>query len=733
MTAHDVASYLAIPPGTVLGGRYEVGELLGMGGSASVFGGRDARLGRPVAIKVLHPRLAADAASRAAFQVEATAAAMLSHPGIVAVHDVGTDEVAGTLLAWIAMERVRGTTLRDHLTGNSATTTAFGITPRGSTGIGAGSAGSPSAGTEHGGGRRGLPFGTTAVGAASAGSPSGATANGSASAAGLVLAPADALDLIADVLSALDHAHKHGVVHRDISPGNVMITDEGAVKVLDFGLATADPLASTATAEERAVVGEQSERTEVVRGSVAYVSPEQAQGLPVDRRSDLYSVGCLLFALLTGSPPYVAATVGEVAKMHVTALVPLASSRVPSLSHAVDTLLSWALAKSPAARPATAEAFRDEVLRIAAELRDPDRMHTTVIPRVSTTTSFRAVRQPTGPVTVPVPVARQVAERRRPEPARIVQAQPLVTPNGGPPDDGGRGVWPATLFLVALALVAAGVLWFMIGRGEPEPSDITIPDVAGQTTAAARETLATASIRDGGVRTEPHDTVPSGRVIRTDPPANQSVAANTPVVLIVSGGPQSTPTVGVPQLEGAGLAEARTMLEAADLVLGELRRQDSARAADIVLSSEPAAGAQLAPGTVVALTLASGNQVVPTVVGLELGEARALVQDAGFTVAETPAAAAPGQIPGTVVAVQPAAGSSLRLGSTVTLVVAAEPVSPPATLPSDTPPATPPPSGEPTQDPSPSQTPTPTGPILGTPTETPSGTPTETPGSGGLP
>ncbi|WP_162606577.1 Stk1 family PASTA domain-containing Ser/Thr kinase [Jiangella asiatica] len=626
MTVDDLARRPAVPRGTVLGGRYELGEQLGAGGFATVYAGRDTRLGRPVAIKVLRPDLAADAGAQAEFQVEAAAAAMLTHPGIVVVHDVGADDVVGEAgaapLAWIAMERVRGRTLREVM------------------------------------------------------------ADG----------PADlrtALHVTGEVLAALEHAHRHGIVHRDISPGNVMITDDGTVKVLDFGLAVAP-----ATAPDDA-------RADVVRGSVAYVSPEQAQGLPADHRSDLYSTGCLLFALVTGAPPYLAATVGEVATMHVTAPVPAASQRRPEVPAAVDALLASALAKEPSARPASAAAMRAEVRQVADGL-GADDGRTTVIPRVSTTTAF-----------VPVPEARRVAERRRYEPPRIVPAQPLVEPWAPPPSGAERsGAWSVTLVLTALAGVVALVLWLLAGRGEEPLATVTVPDVTGQTAQAARQTLDAAGMRDGSIRTEPHDSVPAGQVIRTDPAAGRSVPADTAVLLLVSGGPEAAPVVAVPQLEGATLAEARDLLDRTGLVLGELRRRDSARPADTVLVSGPAVGASVQPGAVVTLTLASGNQVVPAVVGQDVGVARAGIQDAGFQVAETPAES--DEPAGTVLAVQPAAGASLRLGSTVTLVVAtgASPTADPGGEP-DPSPSTPEPTG-------PSPTPTPTGPSIAPPETNPS-------------
>ena len=639
MTTHDLAIPPLVPPGTVLGGRFEVGEVLGTGGSATVFAGRDTRLGRPVAVKVLRPDLAADAGAQAAFQVEATAAAMLSHPGIVTVHDVGADTIALSgsrpTVAWIAMERVRGRTVRSLL--------ASGAVPP--------------------------------------------------------LDPADALELIAHVLAALDHAHQRGVVHRDISPGNVMITDDGAVKVLDFGIAA---------------VGEQRAESDVVHGSVAYVSPEQAQGFPVDRRSDLYSVGCLLFALVTGAPPYVAEEVRDVALMHVTALVPRASSRLPGVPAEVDALLVRLLAKRPGDRPATAGAVRDEVLRVAAGLRaaGPDHSTTTVIPRVSTTTAFAPVRRPAGPATVPVPVARELAERRRQEPVRIVHAQPLVAARPPEPPEQRSALWPVTLLVMTAAGLTALLLWLFYGQDPAAPAaTVTVPDVTGQTTEAARQALDTAGMRDGSVRTEAHDTVPAGLVVRTDPAAGESVAADSPVLIVVSGGPQARPSVSVPQLDGATLTEARAMIERAGLVLGELTREDSARPADTVLASDPGVGTALEPGSVVALTLASGNQVIPDVTGLGIGVARAQVQDAGFSVEEVPAE--DDQPPGTVLGVQPAAGTSLRLGSTVTLVVAVGP------SPTDDPAGSPSPSSTSTPDPSGTPSSTPTGPTLGEPTDRP--------------
>ena len=239
----------------MLGDRYSVGVVIGRGGMAEVHEGRDLRLGRRVAIKILRSDLARDPSFHARFRREAQSAAALNHPNIVAVYDTGEEELTSSdgtssVVPFIVMEYVDGMTLRQLL------------------------------------------------------------------ASGRRLLPERALEITAGILSALDYAHRHGIVHRDIKPANVMLTRTGEVKVMDFGIARAiNEVAQSMTT------------TSTVMGTAQYLSPEQARGEVVDARSDLYSTGVLLYELLTGKPPFTGDSPVSIAYQHVSEM-PLPPSQV---------------------------------------------------------------------------------------------------------------------------------------------------------------------------------------------------------------------------------------------------------------------------------------------------------------------------------------------------------------------------------------------------------------------
>jgi serine/threonine-protein kinase len=276
-----------------LGERYQVGELLGRGGMAEVHEGHDLRLGRRVAIKILRPELARDPAFLARFRREAQSAASLNHPNVVAVYDTGED-VLGE--------------------GPQATVVPFIVME--------------------------LVEGITLKELLHSGNR---------------LVPERALEITSGILAALDYSHRHGIIHRDIKPGNVMLTTTGTVKVMDFGIARA-----TASS------GQTGTSTQTVLGTAAYLSPEQAQGRTVDARSDLYSTGVVLFELLTRRTPFVGDAPVAVAFAHVNENPPAPSTVDPTVPAALDPVVLKALAKDPAARYQSALEFRADVERAIA-------------------------------------------------------------------------------------------------------------------------------------------------------------------------------------------------------------------------------------------------------------------------------------------------------------------------------------------------------------------------------
>ncbi|TSB22989.1 protein kinase domain-containing protein [Streptomyces benahoarensis] len=277
---------------SVGGGRYQLRDLLGEGGMAAVHLAYDSVLDREVAIKTLHSELGREQAFRERFRREAQSVAKLAHTNIVSVFDSGEDELDGAMVPYIVMEYVSGQPLRSELDGDMA---------------------------QHG-----------------------------------AMPTQKALKITADVLAALEVSHEMGLVHRDIKPGNVMLTKRNVVKVMDFGIARAMQSGVTSMTQ-----------TGMVVGTPQYLSPEQALGRGVDARSDLYSVGIMLFELLTGQLPFDADSPLAIAYAHVQEEPPLPSSINQSVPPAVDALVARALKKNPNERFPTAEAMRDECLRIA--------------------------------------------------------------------------------------------------------------------------------------------------------------------------------------------------------------------------------------------------------------------------------------------------------------------------------------------------------------------------------
>ena len=564
----------------LLGDRYELDGVLGRGGMAEVRRAWDTRLGRQVAVKILHRDLAEDDTFRARFRREAHAVAALSHPAIVAVYDTGETDIDGLAVPYIVMEYTEGRTLRALLD--------EGFRPT----------------------------------------------------------PWQALQVVDDVLAALEHSHRAGIVHRDIKPSNVMVVDAvprpGGIKVMDFGIAR--PLdgegAVTAT-------------TQIV-GTVQYMAPEQVRGGPVDARSDVYATGCLLYELLTGRVPFTGGTALQIAEQHLRE-TPVPPSRLnPGLPAQTDAIVSRALAKDPGERYQSAAEMRADVRR--------------------------AMTQPQPPAAAP--------HSPGPAPTMILE-RPYDDEDGGPStataprrrSGRGRIALLMTLFALVLAGAAAGVTYLLVA---PEHRTVEVPNVVGLAQASAERTLTDAGLRPD-TRQEFSAEQAAGFVTRSEPEAGRTLTEGDRVVIWVSKGPEQ---ITVPEVAGATEAEARQRLQ--DLGLLVVTRQEPSDTVERggVVRSEPAAGSTVERGATVILYLSSGPALpeVPDVTGRSEAEARAVLEEAGFTVLVQDVPVGGADTPDTVVAQNPAPGSAAAQGTQVTIWVARAPGQPvPPTVPTDVP------------------------------------------------
>jgi len=601
----------------LLGGRYEVGSLLGRGGMAEVHVARDTRLGRTVAVKLLRADLARDPSFQARFRREAQSAASLNHPSVVAVYDTGADPSpqpgGGSVdLPYIVMEYVEGRTLRDMLK------------------------------TDH------------------------------------PLALTESLKITEGVLAALEYSHRMGIVHRDIKPANVMITPAGEVKVMDFGIARAVSDSSATLTQ-----------TSAVMGTAQYLSPEQARGEQVDARSDLYSAGCLLYEVLTGRPPFVGDAPVAVAYQHVSEQPRPPSALEPGIPPAVDHVVLMALSKDREHRYQSAADFADD-LRRAVEGRPLRGATVGALPlaAVAPTEATRVVP------TVAAPVVASAATGTLP---RVVEEDPAV--------EEPRRRWPWILLVVVLVLGVAAAAYALSHTGagrpsssaSPTPTATPVPDVVGRTQQEAQTALTDAGLTSTVVQA-PDDTQPQGTVTGTDPAAGTSAVLGTAVTLTVSSGPSA---VTVPDVTGRTQDQAREQLTQAGLTVGTVETTDEAPNADkgSVVRTDPGPDASAAPGTAVKLYVASGQVVVPDLVGQAREAARAQLNKLGLQVnidTEESSDASPGQ----VLSQSVTKGSTVDVGSEVDLVVASAPPSPTSS------PTSSEPTDSPTSSPTDSSTPT---------------------------
>ncbi|MFJ9024611.1 Stk1 family PASTA domain-containing Ser/Thr kinase [Streptomyces sp. NPDC102259] len=573
--------------GQLLDGRYRVEARIAVGGMATVYRAVDTRLDRVLALKVMHPALAADGAFVERFIREAKSVARLAHPNVVQVFDQGAD---GSYV-YLAMEYIAGCTLRDVLRERGA------------------------------------------------------------------LQPRAALDILEPVLAALGAAHRAGFVHRDMKPENVLIGDDGRVKVADFGLVRSVDTVTTTTG--------------AVLGTVAYLAPEQIeQPGAADPRVDVYACGVVLYEMLTGEKPHDGDSPAIVLYKHLHEDVPPPSALVPGLPFELDELVASATARTPDVRPYDAVALLGQVREARAPLsvdqldalppqavsagHDNAEDRTSVIPRSLTVPRPLPVNDD-DPADGEDPLNRTSRFQSGPPlPPRRRSARPR------------RGV---------LALIAAVLLVFGVGAGVwyiNSGQFTKVPAVLTQKEAEARTRLEAAGLEVGKVRHQNSDTVKRGTVMDTDPDPGARIRKHDSVTLTVSDGPE---IVKVPDVEGSRLDKAEELLKTDGLEPGLVTQEFSDDVIKgFVISTDPEAGTKRRAGTAVSIVVSKGSPVdIPDVTGDALDDAKAELEEAGLKVK-----VATGQVnsefdKGLVATQTPEEGSEAAEGDTVTLTVSKGP------------------------------------------------------------
>ncbi|MCF3131761.1 Stk1 family PASTA domain-containing Ser/Thr kinase [Streptomyces olivochromogenes] len=572
--------------GQVLDSRYRVDARIAVGGMATVYRALDTRLDRVLALKVMHPTLAADGSFVERFIREAKSVARLAHPNVVQVFDQGTD---GSYV-YLAMEYIAGCTLRDVLRDRGA------------------------------------------------------------------LQPRAALDILEPVLAALGAAHRAGFVHRDMKPENVLIGDDGRVKVADFGLVrSVDTVTST---------------TGAVLGTVSYLAPEQIEHGTADPRVDVYACGVVLYEMLTGGKPHAGDSPAQVLYKHIHEDVPPPSATVPGLPYALDELVAAATARTPDIRPQDAVALLALVREARAGLSDaqldavpPQAIsaehdsaedRTSVIPRSLTVPRLL----PVNPIDDHAGVGGAGVDRTSRLEAPPAPPRRLTRPR--------RGLVTVIAAVLVVFGVGAGVWYINSGQFT------RVPPLLAKTEAQAKARLEQDGLDVKRVEHEYNDTVKRGTVISTDPKAGARIRSNDSVTLTISLGPE---IVRVPDLTGRRLDKAQDLLKKNALEPGMVTREFSDSVdKGTVIRTEPGAGTKRHAGSAIALVVSKGSPVdVPDVTDEDLDSARSDLQDAGLQVKIAPQRVNSEYDKGKVALQTPKGDSEAAEGDTVTLTLSKGP------------------------------------------------------------
>ena len=660
---------MAQPMAHRLAGRYEVRSLIGRGGMAEVHLGFDTRLSRVVAIKMLRRDLALDSIFQARFRREAQSAASLNHPNIVAVYDTGEEIVSDATNRSLAIPYI----VMEYVEGHTV---------------------------------KELISDGTAV-----------PIN-------------EAIEIVSGVLSALQYSHANHLVHRDIKPGNIMLTPEGKVKVMDFGIARALTDSQATMTQTNAVVG-----------TAQYLSPEQARGETVDERSDLYSTGVVLFELLTGRPPFKGDSAVAVAYQHVEQIPPTPSSILSDIPDSLDRVVLKALAKNRDDRYRSAAEMLSDLQRVARGMDvgapPADSWATEVLPSAGLVGARAAVPAATSTVSAPAAGVSSTST-----------SLPAVSSDGDAASKAAaarkrRTAIIMTLVVIALLLIG-GSVW-ALSRSAATPEAVSVPNVVGLSQADAKSQIESAGLewelnpekvasdtveKDSVASTDPaggaqaekgstvrvtissgpdsvtlpdnlvgmspddarqavealglkwevnsskvaSDTVAEGKVAQTNPSPGSKVKAGQTITAYLSSGSDQ---VEVPDLVGMSQDQARSALKAVGLELGNVTTVDSDKDKDRIVSQDPETGSKVKKGTTIAVSISTGKAAqveIPTVVGISREDAEAQLKALGLTV--TVEEVSGSQPSGQVTAVEPGEGSKVDKNSTVKLKVSKGSASP---------------------------------------------------------
>ncbi|WP_327252335.1 Stk1 family PASTA domain-containing Ser/Thr kinase [Streptomyces sp. NBC_01244] len=569
--------------GQTLDGRYRVDARIAAGGMATVYRAVDTRLDRVLALKVMHPALAADPGFVDRFIREAKSVARLAHPNVVAVFDQGTHGP----YTYLAMEYVSGCTLRDVLRERGA------------------------------------------------------------------LQPRAALDILEPVLAALGAAHRAGFVHRDMKPENVLIGDDGRVKVADFGLVrSVDSVTNT---------------TGSVLGTVSYLAPEQIENGVTDTRVDVYACGVVFYEMLAGSKPHTGTNPAQVLYQHLNEDVPPPSAAVPGLPAALDELVAQATARNPDLRPYDAAALLGLAMDARAQLGDAE---LDAVPPQARAAERTAAEDRTSVIPRPVTShAVHVSHASHAEP--VSHTSRLAAPPLPPAPAASRIRRPGGVLLAVLGvLLCLGLgtgVWY-ISSGQ----FTRVPNLLGKTEAEAKSQLSAAGLGVKRVDRKFSAAFDKGTVMNTDPAGGKRIRGNGAVTLTISRGPE---VVMVPDLKGKPLEAAKAELTSVGLTPGAVTQafsQDVAQGS--VISTDPTGGQKRALDTLVAMVVSKGRPVpVPRVTGISLDQARSTLEGLGLKVETAPEEVNSPSPAGTVANQSIGAGTQAAAGDTVTLTVSKGP------------------------------------------------------------